>query len=165
MGSNTVDAVLGAIVGAVETRQLAHACAALFLAAPISLRPRAAALFLAAPTSLHRGGATSARGTLRVKHGFGGRRETMASSVGAQRSDVTILLNHIDPRHPEQSVPSVGDSAPWPTRGFVEKWLHEHEAATQRREGRMLRWTVAGAVAAIIAAIAGVIAAWPVIKG
>jgi hypothetical protein len=34
-------------------------------------------------------------------------------------TDVAILLNHIEPLHPEAAVSSVGDREPWPSRKFV----------------------------------------------
>jgi hypothetical protein len=52
------------------------------------------------------------------------------------------------------------------TKGFVENWLREHEAAIQREDLRryrtLLTWTVVAGLAGIVAAIAGLIA---VIKG
>jgi hypothetical protein len=53
------------------------------------------------------------------------------------------------------------------TKGFVEQWLREKEAAIareeERRHGTLLTWTVAAALAGIVAAIGGVIAAWPIV--
>ena len=72
-------------------------------------------------------------------------------------SNVKMLLNHLDPLHPEAPVPSIGDRQPWPTRRFVENWLREHEAAIERKETRRFYWIVTSAV---IAAVAAWIAVW-----
>jgi hypothetical protein len=54
------------------------------------------------------------------------------------------------------------------TKGFIERWVREQEAASERQQHRRHRmivtWTVIAAVAGIVAAVAGIIAAWPVIK-
>jgi hypothetical protein len=54
------------------------------------------------------------------------------------------------------------------TKGDVEKWLREKEAALARedrhRHGTLLAWTVVAALAGIVAAIGGAIAAWPIVK-
>jgi hypothetical protein len=84
---------------------------------------------------------------------------TALEDIGA--TNVTILLNHIDPLHPEALIASVGDREPWPSRGFVEKWLREQEAATQRKERRRFGWMLG---VGIVAAVAATIAAWPEIK-
>ena len=55
------------------------------------------------------------------------------------------------------------------TKGYVEKWLREQEAAIDREETRryrrVLTWTVVAAAAGVLAALASMIAAWPIIKG
>ena len=47
------------------------------------------------------------------------------------------------------------------TKGFVENWVREKEAAIQKDETyryrKILRWTVAAAVAGFVAAITGII--------
>jgi hypothetical protein len=78
-------------------------------------------------------------------------------------SNVKILLSRIDPLHPEQTVPSVGDREPWPTREFVASWLRDDEAAAQKEEARryhwLLLWTIVAGGAGIVAAITGLIVA------
>jgi hypothetical protein len=80
--------------------------------------------------------------------------------IGA--SNVAQRLNRIDPLHPEQPVPPIGERPPWPTRGFIEQWLREQEAAIQseetRRYRRVLTWTIVAAVAGAVAAVASIIA-------
>jgi hypothetical protein len=62
------------------------------------------------------------------------------------------------------------------TRAAAEEWATEQEVREQDRIGRLAtveaerfqssrRWTIANFFVAIIAAIAAVIAAWPVLKG
>jgi hypothetical protein len=75
--------------------------------------------------------------------------------------NVKILLGPLDPLHPEQSVPSVGEREPWPTLEFVRDWLREKEAAAQRRETRHFWWVLG---VGIVAAVAAIIAASPEIK-
>ena len=55
------------------------------------------------------------------------------------------------------------------TKGYVERWLRDQEAAIEqeaaRRHRQVLIWTVVAAVAGIIAALTGMIAVWPVLRG
>jgi hypothetical protein len=55
------------------------------------------------------------------------------------------------------------------TKGYVERWLREQEAAIQREEARryrrVLTWTIIAALAGVLAALASMIAAWPVLRG
>jgi hypothetical protein len=50
----------------------------------------------------------------------------------------------------------------------AEIWLLEQDAAAERKEttrfNMIKRWTIAAAIAGIIAALGGAIAAWPVIR-
>jgi len=52
----------------------------------------------------------------------------------------------------------------WVSRADAEAWLNEQKAiedhTARQRQTLMLRWTGAGVVAAVIAAVAGIIAAW-----
>jgi hypothetical protein len=85
---------------------------------------------------------------------------TALEAIGA--SNVKVLLNHIDPLHPEAEMVSVGDRPPWPRRKFVENWRREQEAANQRKETRRFYWILTWT---IVAALAAIIAAWPVLRG
>jgi hypothetical protein len=55
------------------------------------------------------------------------------------------------------------------TKGYVERWLRDQEAAIgrekTRRYRRVLTWTVVAAAAGVVATLAGMIAAWAIIKG
>jgi hypothetical protein len=91
-----------------------------------------------------------------------------AALKGIGTSNAKILLSHFDPLHPEQSVSSVGDRPPWPTLVFIQNWVREQEAATQRKETRrflcILFWTVVAAGAGILAAVAAWVGSWSEIK-
>lgn len=62
---------------------------------------------------------------------------------------------------PDEAV-DIDDQPPWATRSVVEAWLDEKRAEADRRENSRYRtikwWTIIGAIAAIVAAIAGVVA-------
>jgi hypothetical protein len=78
-------------------------------------------------------------------------------------SDVKILLNHLDPLHPEQSVPSVGDRPPWPTRAFLQNWVREQEVEEAAMQRSTLRWAqIAGwaGIAGVAVAVVGVLVTW-----
>jgi hypothetical protein len=55
------------------------------------------------------------------------------------------------------------------TKGYVERWLRDQEAAIEqeaaRRHRQVLMWAVVAAVAGIIAALTGIIAVWPILRG
>jgi hypothetical protein len=51
------------------------------------------------------------------------------------------------------------------SRRQAREWVTEQLAIRQRQEKSGRIWMTVGTVAAIVAAIAGLIAAWPVIKG
>jgi hypothetical protein len=59
------------------------------------------------------------------------------------------------------------DIAPYPETAFIEKWLREKQAVAERREDARFKtirlWTIIAAVAGTIAALASIIAAWPVV--
>jgi len=84
--------------------------------------------------------------------------------IGA--SGVRLRLARID--HISQAeVFSIGSHPPWPTRVDVEAWLNEkdHAAALveEKRFQTIRRWTIAATIAGAIAALAGIVAAWPVV--
>jgi hypothetical protein len=66
-----------------------------------------------------------------------------------------------------QGIPTI-DKPPYPPPDVVADWIGEQETAAQRVEDRRFqiirRWTIAAAVAGIVAAIGALVAAWPVIK-
>jgi hypothetical protein len=66
-----------------------------------------------------------------------------------------------------QSVP-VTDQQPLPSPDVIADWIGSKEADGRRLEDRRFRivrrWTIIAAVASIAAAVAGGIAAWPIIK-
>jgi hypothetical protein len=65
---------------------------------------------------------------------------------------------------PLEAVPIDDEPPPWPTRQFVEDWLCEQRVAADRLQTSIRRWTITAAVAGIVAALAAIIAAWPVVK-
>jgi hypothetical protein len=65
---------------------------------------------------------------------------------------------------PLEAVPIDDEPPPWPTRQLVEDWLCEKRVAADRLQTSNRRWTIAAAVAGIVAALAAIIAAWPVVK-
>jgi hypothetical protein len=62
---------------------------------------------------------------------------------------------------------AVTDVSPYPEAAFVQAWLQKKQAQAERLQtGRfqsVRRWTIAAAIAGIIAAIGAIIAAWPVL--
>jgi hypothetical protein len=81
-------------------------------------------------------------------------------------SSVRLRLARID-HIPQATVSSVGSHPPWPTRADVEAWLNDkdHAAALveEKRFQIIRRWTIAAAIAAAIAALTGIITAWPIV--
>jgi len=66
-------------------------------------------------------------------------------------------------------VMNIAGESPHPSRGFVEDWLKEKQRESEGQETTrfkiVLIATVVGTVDAIVAAVTGVIAVWPMLFG
>jgi hypothetical protein len=72
------------------------------------------------------------------------------------RSVVEIRLSQVHVGSSNE-VTQIGDRPPWPTRADVEEWLHDQDVAAARRERYNRQWMIVGVLAAIVAAITGII--------
>ena len=77
--------------------------------------------------------------------------------------EVKWRLNRTTTFDPDEAVDIGDDVPPWATRSFVQDWLNEKRAKADRLGKVTLWWTVVGAIGGVIAAIAAVVAAWPVV--
>lgn len=72
------------------------------------------------------------------------------------RSGVEVRLSQVHIGSSNE-VTLIGDRPPWPTRIDVEEWLNDQDLAAACRERSNRRWMIVGVVAAIVAAITGII--------